>query len=51
MACVLRWLQIGDPEMVPEGRYPTLDALSARCEARPEFVATFPADYSVPRSA
>jgi glutathione S-transferase len=50
MACVLRWLQIGIPEMIPPGRYPALDALAARCEARPEFAATFPADYSVPRS-
>ncbi len=29
------------PELLPQGRYPTLEALSARCEARPEFQATF----------
>jgi glutathione S-transferase len=50
-ACVIRWLQIADPEMIPPGRFPALDALSARSEARSEFVATYPADYSVPRNA
>ncbi len=49
-ACMLRYLQIAVPELLPEGRYPSLDALSARCEARPEFSATCPADYAVPRS-
>ena len=49
-ACVLRWLQIAVPDVLPDGRYPSLDALSARCEARPEFSATNPADYAVPRS-
>jgi glutathione S-transferase len=33
---------------MPRGRYPALDALSHRCEARPEFKATYPADYAVP---
>lgn len=49
-ACVLRWLQMADPDLLPSGRYPALAVLSARCEARPEFAATFPADYAVPRS-
>ena len=49
-ACVLRWLQIAVPDVLPDGRYPSLDALSARCEARPEFNATNPAGYAVPRS-
>lgn len=49
-ACMLRYLLIAVPELLPEGRYPSLDALSARCETRPEFNATNPADYAVPRS-
>jgi glutathione S-transferase len=51
-ACMLRYLrylQIAVPELLPSGRYPSLDALSARCEAWPEFSATCPADYAVPR--
>jgi len=39
-ACMLRYVQMVDPELLPEGRYSTLDALSAHCEARPEFQAT-----------
>jgi glutathione S-transferase len=49
-ACMLRYVALSDPELVPAGRYPTLDALSARCEALPEFRATWPADYVVPRA-
>jgi glutathione S-transferase len=49
-ACMLRYLQMTDPELLPRGRYPALDALSARCEARPEFQATFPADVVYPKS-
>jgi glutathione S-transferase len=49
-ACALRYVTLTSPELMPPGRYPKLDALSARCEARPEFKATYPADYAVPRS-
>ena len=49
-ACALRYVTLTSPELMPLGRYPSLEALSARCEARPEFKATFPADYAVPRS-
>lgn len=48
-ACMLRYLQIAVPDVLPAGRYPSLDALSERCESRPEFIATCPADYAVPR--
>ncbi|MGH7154549.1 MAG: glutathione S-transferase family protein [Acetobacteraceae bacterium] len=48
-ACMIRYVRMADPELIPPGRHPALDALSARCEARTEFVATFPADYAVPR--
>ena len=50
-ACALRYVALVDPELLPPGRYPTLDALSARCEARAEFQATYPADYAVPRGS
>lgn len=47
-ACMVRHVRLVDPALMPAGRFPALDALSERCEARPEFRATFPADYSVP---
>lgn len=49
-ACMLRYLQMADPDLLPAGRYPSLEALSSRCEALPAFAATYPADYAVPRS-
>jgi glutathione S-transferase len=50
-ACIFRWAQLGVPDMVPRGRYPSLDALSARLEARPEFQATNPDAWRVPGGA
>jgi glutathione S-transferase len=47
-ACMVRHVRLVDPELMPVGRFPKLDELSARCEARPEFKSTYPADYSVP---
>jgi glutathione S-transferase len=49
-ACMLRYVALADPELLPHGRHPSLDALSARCEALPEFEATWPAEYALPRS-
>jgi glutathione S-transferase len=49
-ACMVRYLQMTDPEMLGRGRYPTLEALSVRCEARPEFEATYPPDIVYPRN-
>jgi glutathione S-transferase len=49
-ACAVRYVRMTDPALMPAGRYPALDALSERCEARPEFKVTCPADYAVPRS-
>jgi glutathione S-transferase len=48
-ACMIRYVRMADPELLPPGRHPTLDALSARCEALPVFQATWPADYALPR--
>lgn len=50
-ACMIRYVRMVDPGLLPADRFPTLDALSARCEVRPEFRATYPSDYAVPRSA
>jgi glutathione S-transferase len=50
-ACMLRYVRMADPDLLPPGRFPSLDALSARCEALPAFHATWPAEYAVPRNA
>jgi glutathione S-transferase len=47
--CLLSYVRMADPELMPPGRYPSLDALAARCDARPEFVATAVTAYAVPR--
>ncbi len=49
-ACMIRYVRMADPELLPAGRYPALDALSERAEARREFRATYPADYALPRA-
>jgi glutathione S-transferase len=49
-ACLIRHVRLASPGLLPQGRHPSLDALSDRCEAMPEFKATYPADYAVPRS-
>jgi glutathione S-transferase len=49
-ACMIRYVRMADPEILPPGRHPSLDALAARCEALPAFQATWPADYVVPRN-
>jgi glutathione S-transferase len=48
-ACMIRYVQMADPELLTHGRYPSLDRLSERCEARPEFRATYPPDVVYPR--
>jgi glutathione S-transferase len=47
-ACMIRYVRIADPGLLPPRRYPALDALSQRCEALPAFKATYPADYALP---
>jgi glutathione S-transferase len=49
-ACMIRYVRMADPEILPPGRHPSLEALAARCEALPAFQATWPADYVVPRN-
>jgi glutathione S-transferase len=50
-ACMVRYVRMADSAILPPGRFPSLDALSARCEALPEFHATWPAEYLLPTSA
>lgn len=47
-ACMIRYVRLADVDLLPPGRYPSLDALSQRCEALPPFQATYPADYGLP---
>lgn len=44
------YVKLTAPELVPEGRYPALDALWRRLSARPEFEATSWRDYAVPKA-
>ncbi|MGH6887742.1 MAG: glutathione S-transferase family protein [Rhizomicrobium sp.] len=48
-ACAIAYAHLVDPEIVPQGRFPALEALSVRCEARREFAATRPMEYVIPR--
>jgi glutathione S-transferase len=48
-ACALFYARMADPQTVPLGRFPVLDRLSAECEERPEFAATRPMEYAIPR--
>ena len=50
-ACLVRYVRMTDDGLMPHGKHPSLDALSERCEALPEFRATFPADYALPVSS
>ena len=47
--CMIAYVKLTAPELMPPGRYPALDALSARLDARPEFQATSVTVYAVPR--
>ena len=47
-ACMMRYVRLADPDLLPVGRYPALDALSQRCEALAPFQASWPADYALP---
>jgi len=46
--CMMRYVRLADPDLLPVGRYPALDSLSQRCEALPPFQACYPADYVMP---
>jgi glutathione S-transferase len=46
--CMIGYLRLTAPELVPQARYPALDALWARLSTRPEFVETDSTAYKVP---
>ncbi len=46
--CMLRFVEIAEPEAASAGLYPSLDSLRDRCEALPAFQANFPPEYVVP---
>ncbi len=48
-ACMVRYVRMVDPDLIPAGSYLQLEALSHGCEVLPEFEATYPAEYAVPR--
>jgi glutathione S-transferase len=43
---LLRYIELRSPDLAPRERFPNLAALAARCEKRPEFLATYPPDDS-----
>ena len=48
--CVFSYLRVTAPDLMPRGKFPVLDALAERLEARPEFEATSFRDYAVPKA-
>ncbi len=48
---MIAYVKLTAPELMPPGRFPALDALSARLETRPEFRATSVTEYAVPRAS
>jgi glutathione S-transferase len=46
--CLVSYARVSDPDLMPRGRYPALDALADRCEALPEFAATRIEEYVLP---
>jgi glutathione S-transferase len=47
VAAMLGYLRLGQPETLPAGRYPALEALSAWAEAHPAFIACLPAPKEI----
>jgi glutathione S-transferase len=48
--CMVGYVRLADPDLLPPGRHPSLDALARRCEALPPFQVASPSDYTVPRA-
>src|SRR5580704_10363596 len=44
--CLLAYVKMADPELMPAGKYRTLDSLFARLDERPEFRATAVREYA-----
>ena len=48
-ACMVGYCAPSIRELIPRGKYQSLDALADHCEALPEFAATRVEGYAVPR--
>jgi glutathione S-transferase len=48
-ACMVGYLRMVDPAIMPREKYPSLDALVDRCEALPEFEKTRVEGYALPK--
>ncbi len=48
--CLLGYIRLNDPGLMPAGRYPTLDRLLIQLDALPVFAATAVSEYKVPRA-
>ena len=49
-ACLLFYLKVNAPELIPPGQYPVLHVLLAHCEPMEAFQATAFTEYKVPRA-
>jgi glutathione S-transferase len=49
VATMVGFVRMADPEMLPAGRFPNLEALSQRCEALPAFAQNLPLADERPR--
>jgi glutathione S-transferase len=47
-ACLVNYVKLTNPVLMPAGAYPRLTALWRECEQLPEFLATQVKDYAVP---
>jgi glutathione S-transferase len=48
--CAVDYVRMTAPDLIPDGKFPTLDMLWRRLTARPEFKVTSFKDYAVPRA-
>ncbi len=48
--CLLGYIRLSDPGLMPTGRYPTLDRLLSQLDTLPAFAATAVSEYEVPRA-
>jgi glutathione S-transferase len=48
--CAIDYVKVTASDLVPEGRFPVLDALWKRLTVQPEFATTSFSDYKVPRA-
>ena len=49
IACMLDYVRLTDPELLPPGKYKKLEALLRRFDELPAFVETSVSEYAVPR--